>query len=80
MRHTDSKVFKWNGNDLLFKGKIFMGVFPDKDHPNMWRVEYPDNELSVDFYNITRAKENCLKEAMRIKGTVWNTDTGESAV
>lgn len=78
MRHTDSAVFKWNGNDLLFKGSIFMGIFPDKDHPNMWRVEYPDNQLSADFYNLTRAKENCLREAMQIKGQEWIPEDRES--
>lgn len=79
MRHTARNHFRWSDNDLLFKRKIFMRIFPDKDHINMWRVEYPDNVLSADFYNKTRAKENALTEAMRIKGMEWKLDSEESA-
>lgn len=30
----------------------------DKQLTGMWRVKYPDGELSADFYNLTRAKNH----------------------
>lgn len=77
MRHPKREDFRWKGNDLLFEGKIFMGVFPNKDHKNMWHVEYPNMFLSQDFYNKTRAKEHCINEAIEIKARAWGSDEEE---
>lgn len=72
MRHSSAKDFKWKKNELLFEDKIFMGVVQDKTYPNMYWIKYPDNMKSLDFYNLTRAKDHCLTEAMQIKTEEWN--------
>lgn len=42
-------------------------VIQDKTYPHMYRVVYPDGELSADMYNRTRAVEHarCLDETLR---------------
>jgi len=33
-------------------------VVADKTYPEMFRVKYPDGELSADMYNLPRAKNH----------------------
>lgn len=78
MRHTDRNVFKWKDNDLLFKNTKFMSIIEDPSYKTFWRVEYPDGMRSEDFYNKTRAKENCIQAAMKEKGMEWKEEVRET--
>lgn len=52
---------------VLFNGeeKTGFSVVPSETK-DMWRVRYPNGDLSVDHYNLTRAKEHCYLEARRL--------------
>lgn len=80
MRHVSSKDFVWKEDVLLFEGNPFMGISKHPVHQNMWYVVYPDKALSLDFYNKTRVKDNCVTAAMRIKGKEWEQDGQETAL
>lgn len=50
-------------------------IAKDKEFEGMYRVKYPDGELSADFYNLARAKnhanvltENVARSARRMPG------------
>jgi len=42
-----------------------MNIIQDKQCTKMYWIEWPDGELSHDFYNITRAKEHAAVIAAR---------------
>ena len=50
----------------LFYGNKKTGFETIKDG-DMWRVKYPDGILSKDSYNLTRVKEQCVKEYTRVE-------------
>jgi hypothetical protein len=44
--------------------KPLLTVEPDAKHPSMWRIRYPDGQLS-DMVNLTRAKDAAGVIALR---------------
>lgn len=46
-------------NNKLFEGKTDTGFSIVKDEVGLYKVKWPDGELSADHYNLTWAKENC---------------------
>lgn len=61
-------------NDLyLGRKKTGYSVVKDETYEGLWRVKYPDGNISEDLYNKTRAKEHCYRLYLDIK----NYDDGE---
>ena len=57
-----------NTKNLNFKkNKLYYGTKNTgfRAFPQMWSIKYPDGSLSKDVYNLTRAKEHCVKEYIR---------------
>jgi hypothetical protein len=63
--------------------KALAEVIPDDEHAGMWRIRWPDDQLS-DMVNLTRAKDAARVLAMRNVASGdslplrWIRDTGES--
>ena len=69
MRVYGSNEFSWKDN-RLYLGKKYTGFSVMSDEPEhlggieMFFVVYPDGVLSKDYYNLSRAKQHCVDEAM----------------
>lgn len=56
--------FNWKNNQLyLGSKKTKFSVEKDHQIPDMFRVQYPDETWSYDYYNLSRAKDHCISEA-----------------
>ena len=55
--------FNWKKDNLYLNGKYVGKVIPDIE--SMWKIEFKDKELSSDYYNKTRAKDNLIKFLMK---------------
>lgn len=53
--------FKWE-DKKLFVGKDKTGF--EIIQLELYKIKFPDGELSKDFYNLTRAKDNAVRKAM----------------
>jgi hypothetical protein len=50
----------WDGDRLKIRNRLFgYSIIPDEKYPGMWRVKYPDGQLS-DMVNRTRAKDAAM--------------------
>lgn len=45
--------------ELLMSKSKKHRVVKEKEFDGMFRIKYPDGELSADFYNLPRAKNHC---------------------
>jgi hypothetical protein len=52
--------------------KVLAEVIPDDEHAGMWRIRWPDGQLS-DMVNLARAKDAARVLAMR------NVNSGDSS-
>lgn len=76
MTHGSSKDFQWDGNTLLRFGKPSgFGLYEYGD--DLYKVRWPDDVASEDYYNLTRAKQHAVLLARRWFETKSNS--GESA-
>jgi hypothetical protein len=49
----------WKAEELYyFAARTGISYLP-AEHPNMFRVVFPDGSLSVDYYNLARVKQHC---------------------
>lgn len=73
MRMYATSEFNWKNNKLyLGKKNTGYSVIPHPEPNNsLFWIKYPDGEKSGDFYNLTRAKDNCVK----LVATSYNNDT-----
>ncbi len=55
----------------LFQGSEETGyeVVKDEIYQHMYRIKFPNGEISSTMYNITNAKENCIRELMKKTNT-----------
>ena len=61
-----SKDVSWKKNKLLLRGQnTGYSIIPHDEFKNMFYVGYPDEETSLDFYNLDRAKEHAASEAIK---------------
>jgi hypothetical protein len=70
MKHYSTNNFHWK-KDELYEGtkKTGISVTPwliegSLDN-NQYKIKFAEGDYSEDFYNISRAKDNALKYAMR---------------
>ena len=56
MRIVSHQALTWKGPVLYFKRRKMFEVVQDAKYPKMWRVRYPDGQLS-DMVNLTRARD-----------------------
>lgn len=64
MRHYGYEDFYWHNNELYTSTDEYIcKVELYKEEPK-YKIRWP-NDLSEDFYNLTRAKDNAVKIAMR---------------
>jgi hypothetical protein len=50
----------WKGSRLYYHSvRTGISYRPDVDHPDMFRVVYPDGQTSADYYNPARVKQHC---------------------
>ena len=64
MKNEDIRYedFKWKGNDLyLNKKKTGFSIFNGEE--DLYWLKWPDGQISADFYNLSRAKDHCIKTA-----------------
>lgn len=55
--------FNWKDKKLyLGKTDTKFSVFNGEE--DIYWVKWPDGQISADFYNLTRAKDNCVKMAL----------------
>jgi hypothetical protein len=56
----------WKGNELFVYGrrKPLLQIVPDKEYPQMWRVEHPPGQFS-GMLNKTRASDCARAVALR---------------
>lgn len=65
----------------LFQGKEDTGyeVVQDEVYQQLYRIKFPNGNISSTMYNITNAKENCLRELMKKMKMVDPVDIIEAA-
>lgn len=56
---------EWKEDDLFFQNRKMVSIVPEMNNHNRWWLMWPDETLSADWYNRTRAKENAIKIALR---------------
>jgi hypothetical protein len=61
--HFGSKELTWWDHELYFKDK-YLGKVITAAH-GLWRIEWPDGIRSVDYYNLTRAKEHMINVGLK---------------
>lgn len=61
---VNTRRFSFEYKQLLFAGKP-TGFSVIKDEVGLYKVKWPDGELSKDHYNITWAKQHCVREAAK---------------
>jgi len=69
MKHYATDDFHWEKNEL-YEGTKKTGisvVFENYAQFSMYRIKFAEGDYSEDYYNISRAKDNALKYAMREK-------------
>lgn len=63
MRVYSRRDFSWKDNKL-YLDKTYIGkVFEGED--SVWWIQWADKQISADYYNLTRAKENLVKITMK---------------
>lgn len=61
-----TRDFIWKEHKLYLGSKnTKFSVQKDHEIPEMFRVQYPDETWSFDYYNIDRAKDHCISEASK---------------
>lgn len=56
--------FVWKDNKL-YQGKDLIGeVIKEQNNP-LWRFQLTDEPISEDYYNLSRAKDHLVKQALR---------------
>ena len=81
MRHLDTSILTWRGDELFRQGSRHPVLCIERDgtYPSMWRVRRPDGSLS-DMANRTRAKDAALSIALRhLRGGETSSDRVYSA-
>jgi len=58
--HTGKDLY-WKEGRLFDKKELILEIVPDEVHKHMFWIKWPDGSKSVDFYNITRAKDHAVK-------------------
>lgn len=59
--HYASCHFTWEKDRLYLVDKFLIEVVPFKEYPGMFKLRWADGTLSKDFYNLTWARDNCIK-------------------
>ncbi len=89
MNKYGSAHFNWKDNQLYQDNKktgISVVLFEEACfHPGteLYKIKFKEGDLSMDYYNISRAKDNAMKYAMREYnktqlGNAYSSLTGES--
>ena len=60
MTNHGTKELTWKDNKLYYDGEVVYSVVKDRKYPVLYRMKAPDGKLSEDFYNLTRACDNCV--------------------
>lgn len=55
----DGSKFTWKDNKLYLGSEYVGEVFSIEE--NLWWIKFSNGELSEDYYNETRAKDNLIK-------------------
>lgn len=55
------KDFIWKDDELYLHGEHMLSVVPDARFPSQWRIKWPNGDLSHDFYNYSRVKDNSIR-------------------
>ena len=67
----ERKDVKWQKNKLFCRGEdTGYSIVPHKKYKGMFYIIWPDEAVSKDFYNSTRAKENATKWFLNEKNDV----------
>lgn len=65
MNYYGSRRLSWSKNKLYLGKQVLFEVVPDSTHKGMFRIKWPDGVLSEDLYNLSHAKDNSVKLALK---------------
>lgn len=75
------KDMHWEGNRLFYgKKDTTIKLVPDDEFENMFRLEwdFTEPQRSINFYNITNAKDNARKLYMKYRNNTAENSTTQA--
>ena len=65
MRIYPRTALNWKNDELYLKDELQCWLVPDKRHPKMFWIKWPDGAMSSDYANHTRQKEWAVRMTLR---------------